>query len=70
MHMEHFWNLLFQHMKHGTNIFHVVFIFGFSIVEVSYDQQAKHNAILILTITTATNYVFNVGLHDSSQNQK
>jgi hypothetical protein len=25
--MEHFWDLLFQLMKHGTNTLHVVFIF-------------------------------------------
>ena len=28
---EHFWNLLFQLMKHGTNTLHVAFIFVFSL---------------------------------------
>ena len=27
MHIEHFWDLLFQLMKHGTNTLHVAFIF-------------------------------------------
>ena len=31
MHMKHFWDLLFQFMKHGTNTLHVAFIFLFSI---------------------------------------
>ena len=30
--MEHFWDLLFQLMKHGTNTLHVAFIFLFSIL--------------------------------------
>ena len=30
--MEHFWELLFQLMKHGTNTLPVVFIFLFSVV--------------------------------------
>ena len=34
MRMEHFWDLLFQLMKHGTNISHVTFIFLFSVVTV------------------------------------
>jgi hypothetical protein len=29
--MEHFWDLLFNLMKHGTNTLHVVFIFLVSI---------------------------------------
>jgi hypothetical protein len=29
--MQHFWDLLLQLMKHGTNTLHVVFIFLFSI---------------------------------------
>ncbi|KAK6305215.1 hypothetical protein J4Q44_G00239950 [Coregonus suidteri] len=29
--MEHFWDLLFQLMKHGTNTLHVAFIFLFSV---------------------------------------
>ena len=28
--MEHFWDLLFQLMKHGTNTLHIAFIFLFS----------------------------------------
>ena len=31
VHMQKFWNLLFQLMKHGTNTLHVAFIFLFSI---------------------------------------
>ena len=30
--MEHFWDLLFQLMKHGTNTLHVAFVFLFSVV--------------------------------------
>jgi hypothetical protein len=30
--MEHFWNLLFQLKKHGSNTLHVAFVFLFSIV--------------------------------------
>ena len=29
VHIEHFWDLLFQFMKHGTNTLHVVFIYFF-----------------------------------------
>ena len=32
--MEHFWDLLFQLMKHGTNTLHVAFIFLFHIERV------------------------------------
>jgi hypothetical protein len=31
VHMEHFWDLLFQLMKHGTNTSHVAFTFLFSV---------------------------------------
>ena len=31
VHMKHFWDLLFQVMKHGTNTLHVEFIVLFSI---------------------------------------
>ena len=37
--MEHFWDLLFQLMKHGTNTLHVAFIFLFSIVAISHTQN-------------------------------
>ena len=30
-HLEHFWDILFQFMKHGTNTLHVAFIFMFSV---------------------------------------
>ena len=30
--MEHFWDLLFQLMKHGTNTLYVAFIFSLSVV--------------------------------------
>jgi hypothetical protein len=30
--MEHFWDFLFQLMKHGTNTLHVAYIFLFSVV--------------------------------------
>jgi hypothetical protein len=29
VHMKHFWDLLFQRMKHGTNTLHVAFIYIF-----------------------------------------
>ena len=34
VHLEHFWDLLFQLMKHVSNTLHVEFIFLFSIVTV------------------------------------
>ena len=37
--MENVWDLLFQLMKHGTNILHVAFTFLFSVE--SKDTQAK-----------------------------
>ena len=37
LHMEHFWDLLFQLMKHGPNTLHVPFIFLFSIVRTTME---------------------------------
>jgi hypothetical protein len=36
VHLEHFWDLLRNLMKHGTNILHVAFIFLFSIQSIHY----------------------------------
>jgi hypothetical protein len=33
--MEHFWDLLFKLMKHGTSTLHVVFIFLFIIDDIT-----------------------------------
>ena len=33
VHMEHFWDLLFQLMKHETSTLHEAFIFLFSVVD-------------------------------------
>ena len=45
--MEHFWDILVQVMKHGTNTLHVVFIFLFSIKETETHVQPN------ITFTTS-----------------
>ena len=44
--MEHFWDLLFQLMKHGTNTLHVAFIFLFSVHFPNY-FKLKHGLYVI-----------------------
>ena len=39
MRIEHFWDLLFQLMKHGTKALHVVFIFLFSVLTCTLSVQ-------------------------------
>jgi uncharacterized protein YjfI (DUF2170 family) len=41
VHMEHFGDLLFQPMKHGTNTLHVAFIFLFSVFEGSAIRNCR-----------------------------
>ena len=43
--MEHFWDLLFQLMKHGINTLHVGFIFCSVYVNVIIWQQLPHTII-------------------------
>ena len=38
VHIEHFWDLLFQLMKHGTNTLRVAFKFLFSTYKVVFDK--------------------------------
>ena len=40
VHMEHFWDLLFQLMKHGTKTLHVPFIFLFSVHNIHYMSKS------------------------------
>ena len=46
--MEHFWDLLFQLVKHGTNTLHVAFIFLFSI----YSIKPFYSRIAIVGLLT------------------
>ena len=41
--LEHFWDLLFRLMKHGTKTLHVAFIFLFS---VQYDKMENMEAVV------------------------
>jgi hypothetical protein len=47
--MEHFWDILFQLMKHGTNTLHVAFIFLLSVDSYTLSVQNIRNTFLILS---------------------
>jgi hypothetical protein len=55
--MEHFWDLLYQLMKHGTNTLHGVFIFLFSVnVKLTLDlviQPSPKRGMTAMWLTTS-----------------
>ena len=66
--MEHFWNLLFQLMKHGTNTLHVVFLFSIlwcvQIMKDPDESQSKYIVFAVLHVTSRRYSTYCVLVHN------
>ena len=63
VHMGHFWDLLFQLMKHGTNTLHVAFIFfiKYSGAKKVFSQPPIVQVLPLKNLSLNLNLIFIIG---------